>query len=152
MTSGVVEQDDGRHTHREQSDRANGPAQNHPTSLTTLLGGVSVSYEEGDAAAIVAALVTAGVRPNERVLILMPDGSGFAEAVIGTIRQGAGPVPVDPAVSADELREAASEAGARLAVVPAQRCRALDSLQTDLIVPVHGAHGEWATVLSLAPQ
>lgn len=152
MTSSVVEHDDGRDAPREQAGRPSSPPHSHPTGLTVLLGGVSVSYEEAEVASLAAALVTAGVRPHERVLIVMPDGSGFAEAVIGTIRQGAGPVPVDPAVPVDELHDAATEAGARLVVVPARRCRELDGLPTELIVPVHGPHGQWAAVLSLAPR
>jgi acyl-CoA synthetase (AMP-forming)/AMP-acid ligase II len=36
------------------------------------------------------------VRPAERVLIMLPDGPGFAEAFAGTIKQGAVPLPVNP--------------------------------------------------------
>lgn len=152
MTSSVVEQNDGQDARRAQSNRPDDASQGHPTGVTALLGGVSVSYEEAEVAALVAALITAGVRRNERVLIVMPDGSGFAEAVIGTIRQGAGPVPVDPSLSADELYDAATEAGARLAVLPAHRRAVLDGLPTELVVPVRGPCGEWAMVLSLGPR
>ena len=47
-------------------------------------------------AAVAAALAELGVRPAERVLIMLPDGPGFAEAFAGTIKQGAVPLPVNP--------------------------------------------------------
>jgi acyl-CoA synthetase (AMP-forming)/AMP-acid ligase II len=46
-------------------------------------------------AAVVAALTELGVRPEDRVLITLPDGPGFAEAFAGTIAQGAVPLPVN---------------------------------------------------------
>ena len=39
-------------------------------------------------AAAAAALAELRVRPAERVLIMLPDGPGFAEAFAGTIKQG----------------------------------------------------------------
>ena len=47
-------------------------------------------------AAVAAALAELGVRPEERVLIMLPDGPGFAEAFASTIAQGAVPLPVNP--------------------------------------------------------
>lgn len=44
-------------------------------------------------AAVVATLTKLHVRPNDRVLIMLPDGPGFAEAFSGAIQQGAVPLP-----------------------------------------------------------
>lgn len=120
----------------------------HPDSVVILPGGVSVSYQESEVAALAAVLATLGVRPEERVLIVMPDGSGFAEAVIGTIRQAAVPLPVNPAVRAGVLASVVAETGARLAVV-AEGSRVLSGLRAERAVPVHGRPGIWATVLLL---
>ena len=144
MAASVVEGGD------DQKDRNEQAAQ--PNSVTVLPGGVSVSYEESEVAQLAAALATAGVRPQDRVLIVMADGSGFAEAVIGTIRQGAAPLPVNPEASADDLVTVATTARARLVVVSAQRTEVLAGLQTELTVPVDGPQGTWATVVLLGSR
>lgn len=120
--------------------------------MTVLPGGVSVSYEEFEVAQLAEALTTAGVRPQEQVLIVMADGSGFAEAVIGTIRQGAVPLPVNPAVSVEDLVTVATTAGARLVVMAAEHTAVLAGLQSEQVVPVDGPQGTWATVVSLGPR
>ena len=117
-----------------------------------LPSGVSVSYEESEVAQLADALTTAGVRPQDQVLIVMADGSGFAEAVIGTIRQGAVPFPVNPTVSTDDLVTVAAAVGARLVVVSAEHIEVLTGLQTELVVPLDGPQGTWATVVSLGTR
>jgi acyl-CoA synthetase (AMP-forming)/AMP-acid ligase II len=51
-------------------------------------------------AAIVAALAELGVRPEDRVLSMLADGPGFAEAFVGTFAHGAIPLPVNPLLPA----------------------------------------------------
>ena len=48
---------------------------------------MSYSKPSDRTAAVTAALAELGVRSEDRVLIMLPDGPGFAEAFAGTIRQ-----------------------------------------------------------------
>lgn len=100
-------------------------------------------------AALGAALVTLGVRPEERVLILMPAGPGFADAIVGTIRQRAVPLPMNPWTWVSDLVAAAITEGSKLVVVPAKRTSTLADLRTLQEMSVVGEQGTWATVLSL---
>lgn len=144
MAASVVQGDDDQEDRHQRVGRTDG--------VTVLPGGVSVSYEVSEVAQLADALTTAGVRPQEQVLIVMADGSGFAEAVIGTIRRGAVPLPVNPAVSVDDLVTVATTAGARLVVMSAEHTEVLTGLQTEQEVAVDGPQGTWATVVSLGPQ
>ncbi|MCA1607310.1 MAG: AMP-binding protein, partial [Acidobacteria bacterium] len=71
---------------------------------------MSYSKSAGQTAAVVAALAGLGVRPEERVLIMLPDGPGFAEAFAATIEQQAVPLPVNPLLPAHDIVAAAAEA------------------------------------------
>jgi AMP-binding enzyme/Domain of unknown function (DUF5753) len=97
--------------------------------------------------AVVAALAELGVRPDERVLVMLPDGPGFAEAVNGVIQHGAVPLPVDPLLPAPDTVAVAAEAGARLVLVSAERIPALADLTTEPPVPIEGPPGCWAAAL-----
>jgi hypothetical protein len=68
------------------------------------------------AAAVAAALAELDVRPDDRVLIMLPDGPGFAESITGAIQQGAVPLPVNPLLPARDVVAVAAKAGARLGV------------------------------------
>jgi long-chain acyl-CoA synthetase len=100
-------------------------------------------------AAVVAALAELGVRPEERVLIMLPDGPGFAEAFAGMIEQGAVPLPVDPLLPAHGIVAVAAEAGAQLVLVSANRVPALADLDAQPPVLIDGPHGPWAAALRL---
>jgi benzoate-CoA ligase len=54
------------------------------------------------AARVAAALRRAGVRPEERVLIVLPDGFEFAEAFFGVLRAGATFAMVNPLLKREE--------------------------------------------------
>lgn len=124
----------------------------HPDRVAIFPDGVSASYEEEAATGLSAALATVGVRAQERVLIVLPDGSGFEEAIIGAIRLAAVPLPVNPWVSADDLVTVTTETDARLVVVSSERTEALADLPVERTVPVDGPRGVWATVLLLGPD
>jgi acyl-CoA synthetase (AMP-forming)/AMP-acid ligase II len=111
----------------------------------------SMSYPKpvDQTAAVVAALAELDVRPEERVLIMLPDGPGFAEAFAGTIEHGAVPLPVDPLLPAHGIAAVAAEADAQLILVSADRVPALDDLDAQPPVLVYGPHGRWAAVLRL---
>src|SRR5438105_15010178 len=50
------------------------------------------------------ALRTAGVAPEQRVAILLPDGPEFVAMFIGAMKMGAVPVPINTAARQAELR------------------------------------------------
>lgn len=132
--------DDAETAEREPDDQVD--------AVAVLPGGVSISYQENEVAALAAALNSLGVRPDEQVLVVMPDGSGFAEAVIGTLRAAAVPVPVNPSAQ-HNLMATAIDADARLVVVPPGDSPQLATLRPTRAVPVHGSQGTWATILLL---
>lgn len=140
--------DDLLDTEHEETEH---PAQDdhHPNRVMTLPSGVPVSYQESEVAELAAALVDLGVRPEDRVLIVMPDGAGFAEAVIATILQAAIPLPVNPSVRASVLAAVAADTGARLMVVAAECGAVPRRLRAARSAPVQGPRGTWATVLLL---
>ncbi len=109
------------------------------------------SYSEpvDPAAEVVAALAKLDAHPGDRMLIMLPDGPGFAEAFAGVIRQGAVPLPVDPLLSADDIVAVAAEAGARLVLVFANRLSELADLEAEPPVLIDGTHGHWAVALRL---
>ncbi|HEY6424572.1 MAG TPA: Scr1 family TA system antitoxin-like transcriptional regulator, partial [Pseudonocardiaceae bacterium] len=92
-------------------------------------------------ATVVAALAELHVRPDDRVLIMLPDGPGFAEAFAGAIQQGAVPLPVNPQLPAHDIVAVAAEAGARLVLISADRLAALAYLQAEPPVLIDGQHG-----------
>jgi acyl-CoA synthetase (AMP-forming)/AMP-acid ligase II len=112
----------------------------------------SMSYAPPDdhTAAVAAALAELGVRAGDRVLIMLPDGPGFAEAFAGTITHGAVPLPADPLLPAHGIVTVAGDAGARLVLVSADRVPALADLAAEPPpVLVDGPRGPWAAALRL---
>jgi benzoate-CoA ligase family protein len=63
------------------------------------------------------ALVAAGVRPEERVLIALPDGPAFVAALFGVLRMGAVAVMVNPELGPERLRTLVDYTRARAALV-----------------------------------
>jgi transcriptional regulator with XRE-family HTH domain len=100
-------------------------------------------------AALVAALDHLDARPDDRVLIMLPDGPGFAEAFTGTIQRRIVPLPVDPLLPAPSIRAVAAKANARLVLISPDRIPELPELDTEPPVLIHGPHGPWAAALRL---
>ncbi len=95
---------------------------------------------------VAAALRRRGVRPEERVLFVLPDGFEFAEAWFGTLRAGALFAMVNPLLKAEQLAYYLEYSKARVAFVHAEavlefQIAARDArfLQT-MIVVGGGAH------------
>lgn len=65
------------------------------------------------ASAVTAALAELDVRPEDRVLIMLPDGPGFLETVLGVMQRGAVPLSVNPRLAAADLAAIAGDDGAR---------------------------------------
>ena len=61
------------------------------SSATLMDYSMSYSHPTDQTAAVAAALAELGVRPEERVLIMLPDSPGFAEAFASSVP----PVPLD---------------------------------------------------------
>jgi acyl-CoA synthetase (AMP-forming)/AMP-acid ligase II len=110
---------------------------------------MSYSGSAAQTAAVVAGLAELGVGPGDRVLIMLPDGPGFAEAFAGTIRHQAVPLPVNPLLAAHDIVAAAANAGARLLLVSAEQIQTLTDLGTEPPILIDGPQGPWAAALRL---
>jgi acyl-CoA synthetase (AMP-forming)/AMP-acid ligase II len=100
-------------------------------------------------AAVAAALAKLDVRPDDRVLIMLPDGPGFAESFAGAMQQRAVPLPVNPLLPAHVVVAVAVDAGARLLLASADRIHALADLDAEPPVLIDGPQGPWAAALRL---
>jgi acyl-CoA synthetase (AMP-forming)/AMP-acid ligase II len=110
---------------------------------------MSYSTSSEQTAAVAAALAQLGVRPRERVLIMLPDGPGFAEAFAGTIKHQAVPLPVNPLLAAHDIAAAATKTGARLLLASAEQIHTLTDLGTQPPVLIDGPQGPWVAALRL---
>ena len=81
-----------------------------------------LTYGELDAAArhAAGALVAAGVRPEERLLLCMADSPELIALFLGGLYLGAVPVPVSTMVTAHDLATLAADSRARLLAVSAE--------------------------------
>jgi acyl-CoA synthetase (AMP-forming)/AMP-acid ligase II len=101
------------------------------------------------AAAVAAALAKLHVRPNDRVLILLPDGPDFAPAFAGVIHYGAIPLTVNPSLPARDIMTLAAAAKARLVLATLDMINALAELDATPPLLINGPYGCWAAVLRL---
>src|SRR5207247_37734 len=76
----------------------------------------TVSYAElaGEAAAVAAALHATGVRPEERVMLLMPDTVELLAGILGAMRLGAVAVPISTMLTAADLATVLRDSRARV--------------------------------------
>ena len=110
---------------------------------------MSYSKPADRTAAVAAALAELGVRSQDRVLIMLPDGPGFAEAFAATTEHQAVPLPVDPLLPAHDIEVVAAKAGARLVLASADRAPALADLAAGPPLLIDGPRGPWAAALRL---
>src|SRR5687768_6610828 len=91
----------------------------HGARSALVCSGESVSYTELAArvARASAALAALGVRPGDRVLLLMRDTPEFAAAWLGAVRAGAVAVALNNKLSEAEYRHILADSGARLALI-----------------------------------
>jgi acyl-CoA synthetase (AMP-forming)/AMP-acid ligase II len=115
------------------------------------MGASRMSYRKlsDQALAAAAALGELDVRPDDRVLIMLPDGPDFVEAFAGVMQQGAVPLPVNPPLSAHDLVAVAAEVGARLVLASADQIHALADLDAQPPVLIERPQGLWAAALRL---
>ena len=110
-----------------------------------------MNYSKSDeqTAAVAAALTELGVRPGERVLIMLPDGPGFAEVFAGTIKHQAVPLPINPLLPAHDIAAAATNADAQLLLASAEQIQTLIDLGTEAPILVGEPRRPWAAALRL---
>jgi benzoate-CoA ligase family protein len=103
-------------------------------SRTAFLSGDSaISYAELLDAVVAAAggLRRLGVRPEERVLVILRDSPELAVAILAAIRIGAIALPVNPLLPARDLVAIARDSRARCAIVAADAAPLIAALSSD---------------------
>src|ERR1017187_157242 len=88
--------------------------------VALLSGDATISYEEllGSIRAAAGGLRRLGVRPEERVLMILRDGPELAVAVLAAMRIGAIALPVNTLLPSRDLVAIARDSRARCAIVP----------------------------------
>jgi long-chain acyl-CoA synthetase len=91
-------------------------ARRHPDRAALVLGDAELGYSELDAAsARVAGMLRArGLRPGDRVGVMLPNVPQFAMAYYGVLRMGGIVVPMNPLLKAREVEHYVSDSGASL--------------------------------------
>jgi len=91
----------------------------HGDRVALLCGEEAVSYRDlaGRVARAAGALQALGVRPGDRVLLLMRDTPEFAAAWLGAVRAGAAAIALNTKLTEDEFRHIRADSDARLAIV-----------------------------------
>lgn len=100
-------------------------------------------------------LGSAGVAPEQRVIIALPDGPDYVAALFGTLKIGAVVVMVNPELKPDAIEYFFAYSRAAVALVPADRADAFRAAAGRVAFPprllVVGA-ADWATRLADAPD
>jgi long-chain acyl-CoA synthetase len=105
--------------------------QQRPDHPAILFKGRSVTYEAlaGLSNACAAALVDMGIKPDDRVALLLPNCPQFLIAELGAWKAGAIVVPLNPLFSPDELRHLLVDCGAETMVTLAPFYQRVKSVQ-----------------------
>ena len=123
----------------------------HGARTALICGDESVTYAELAArtARSAAALGALGVRPGERVLMMMRDTPEFAAAWLGAVHAGAVAVGVNSKLSDVDVRHIARDSGAKLALIEDVYAAERSGLAAD--VRLVGSD-EWRALVRGAPQ
>ena len=91
----------------------------HGERIALICGEQALSYKElaAEVARAASALGSLGVKPGDRVLLLMRDTPEFAAAWLGAVHAGAVAVALNTKLSEAEYRHIRTDSGARLAIV-----------------------------------
>jgi len=100
-------------------------------------------------------LGSAGVAPEQRVIIALPDGPDYVGALFGILKIGAVVVMVNPELKADTIQYFFEYSRATVALVAAERAEAFraaarQSAHAPALLVVGG--GEWPSRLEAAPE
>jgi long-chain acyl-CoA synthetase len=106
-------------------------AQATPDAVAVRLGDRALTYGQLDRRvdAAASALQRAGVRPGDRVALLLGNRPAFVEALYAAARAGAVVVPVHTGLTAPEVAHELTDARARAAVVGAAHVEVLEALR-----------------------
>jgi long-chain acyl-CoA synthetase len=90
----------------------------HPQRAALRRGGRRIAYAELDRASadVARRLAAEGIRPGDRVALMVPNVPEFVAAYYGILRAGAIVVPLDVDLKRDELRASLADAGAALLI------------------------------------
>lgn len=93
----------------------------------------SLTYEEVQALAhrFANTLVAAGVQPEHRVLIALPDGPAYVGALFGTLAVGAVVVMANPALAPDDFRHLLEYSRARAVIAHSDTCAPLQAVAAE---------------------
>src|SRR5579859_7681587 len=81
---------------------------------------------------VASALAHLGIKPGERVALLLHDSAELAATFLGAIRMGAVPVPLSVLLRPLEVRALMKDSGAAAAVVGADLAPTIDTVRTEL--------------------
>ena len=130
-------------------------ARRHPEKTAFVAGGRRLSYAEVDARSdrLAAALITAGIRPGDRVVLLLENGFEAPLSFFGAWKAGAVACPLYPSMKPEKLaaifasiRPAAVITQARQVLCVTAALAANDSRA--LVITTEGASGQAADLLS----
>jgi long-chain acyl-CoA synthetase len=133
----------------------------HPSRPALLHGDIRVDYSELElrSARLAGLLHAHGVRPGDRVGVLLPNVPDFVAAYYGTLRLGAIAVPLNPLLKPPEVRLRLEHAGARVVVAgeePAAEALAfapapvwVDPLTADTAEPIAEIAGREGTDIAV---
>lgn len=110
---------------------------------------MTVREQGSPAATTIAVLMKLGIQRHDRVLVMLPEGPGLVDAFEGVILRDAVPLPINPRLPAHDVPAAATQAGARLILIPADRIDELSDLAADHAVLLDSSQQPWAAALRL---
>jgi long-chain acyl-CoA synthetase len=102
-------------------------AEVEPDAVALRCGAASVTYSElaSDAARLAECLIDGGVRPGDRVAIMLPNAPTFVVAAYGVWYAGAVAVPMSPSQSAREVEYVLTISGSRVLLFAPRRAVAI---------------------------
>ena len=125
------------------------------TALLTDTGRWSYREVQARANRYANVLAAAGVAPEQRVIIALPDGPDFVAALFGILKIGAVVVMVNPELKPDAIRYFFEYSRAAAALVGAQHAdafRAVAARAAHAPRLLVGGEGEWTSRLDAAPD
>jgi long-chain acyl-CoA synthetase len=114
-----------------------GSARRFPDKIALVIGGARWTYAALDAAtdAWARALVQAGLRPGDRVVLHLPNSLAAVLGIFGTLKAGGVFVPIHPTVKADKLKYILTNCGAFAVLTHPDMCPGIAGYQ-GLMVPL----------------
>ncbi len=124
---------------------ARDPAPEQRDRIALVAGDRQLTYGDldGRASRFGAGLQRAGLLPGDRVLLLLRNAVELVEALLGSVRAGAVPVPLNWRLSAEELHAVARDAAPTAVVVARDLQHLLPPLEGVALTVVDDAYDAW---------